>query len=224
QNSPLPAGVFYHPQPNGFGVGTQGIDYFRGGDTVSSMTGVLHWSFAGQSGTDAWRIRPVPEAFPITFTPVNTRPAAPAAVGGNVTIASMNVLNYFTSIDGVNCSSNPLNQCRGADSAAELDYQTQKTVAALIAMDADVVGLVEIENNGTAVAALVAAVNAQVGAGTYAYINTGIVGTDAITVAIIYKPSVVSPVGTTAILNVQQFVDPMNDNIQRNRPAIAQSF
>ncbi|MGJ3240040.1 MAG: ExeM/NucH family extracellular endonuclease [Anaerolineae bacterium] len=224
QNSPLPDGVLYHPQPNGFGVGTQGVDFFRGGDTVTNLTGVLHWSFAGQSGTDAWRIRPVPDAFPINFNPTNPRQATPAPVGGNVTVASLNVLNYFTSIDGGDCSANPANQCRGADSEAELARQTQQTVSALATMDADVVGLVEIENNGTAVSVLVDALNAQVGAGTYAYINTGIIGTDAITVAVIYKPAVVTPVGTTAVLDDPAFVDPLGYGVPRSRPAVAQTF
>ncbi len=49
----------YYPRANGgFSVGTQGTDFFRGGDLVNGLTGVLHWSFAGQAGTDAWRIRP----------------------------------------------------------------------------------------------------------------------------------------------------------------------
>ena len=223
QNSPLPDGVLYHPQPSGFGVGTQGVDYFRGGDTVSSLTGVLHWSFAGQSGTDAWRIRPVAE-LPITFTPVNTREASPAPVGGNVTVASLNVLNYFTSIDGGDCSANPADQCRGADSEAEFIRQTQQTVTAIAAMNADVVGLVEIENNGTAVATLVDELNAVMGAGTYAYIFTDIIGTDAITTAVIYKPAVVSPIGVTAVLDDPAFTDANNTGTQRSRPAVAQSF
>lgn len=223
QNSPLPDGIIYHPQPNGFGVGTQGTDFFRGGDTVSSLTGILQFADPG-SGPQTWRIRPVAEAFPVTFTPVNTRSATPDAVGGNVTVASLNVLNYFTSIDGGDCSANPANQCRGADSVSELERQTLQTVTALAALDADVVGLVEIENNGTAVGTLVAELNAVVGASTYAYIDTGIIGTDAITVAIIYKPAVLAPIGTTSVLDDAAFTDPLNYGTQRNRPAVAQSF
>lgn len=218
QNSLNP---IYHPQPDGFSVGTQGVDYFRGGDTVSGLTGVLHWSWAGQSGTDAWRIRPVDE-LPTTFTPTNPRLTTPTPVGGNVRVASLNVLNYFTSIG--DCSANPANQCRGANSEAELARQTLQTVTALAAMNADVVGLVEIENNGTAVSVLVDELNAVVGAGTYAYINTGIIGTDAIATAVIYKPAVVSPIGLTAILDDPAFVNPLNDSTPRNRPAVTQSF
>ncbi|BAZ28863.1 alkaline phosphatase-like protein [Cylindrospermum sp. NIES-4074] len=218
QNSPLPNGTFYYPQPGGFGTGTQGTNYFRGGDTISNLTGVLHWSFAGQSGTDAWRIRPT-QANPITFTAENPRPANPPDVGGNVKVASFNVLSYFSTID-VGGNDSP----RGADSADEFDRQNTKLIDALEKINADVFGLIEIENNNTAVQELVNRLNTKVGAGTYDYINTGIVGTDEITVAVIYKPSVVQPKGSAAILTDSAFTNPNNTSEQRNRPAIAQTF
>lgn len=198
QNAPLGTTEFiYHPQPGGLST----TNFFRGGDTVSNLTGILHWSFAGLSGTDAWRIRPIPN-YPITFTPVNTRPSAPT-VTGDVTVASYNVLNYFTTIDTTasnnvgTCGPSGTMDCRGADSAAELTRQTDKLVTALQGIDADIFGLIEIENSaGSAtLASLVASLNAVVGAGTYDYINTGFIGTDAITTAFIYKPAVVQPVG-----------------------------
>ncbi|MGA9276417.1 lamin tail domain-containing protein, partial [Ilumatobacter sp.] len=71
---------------------------FRGGDTITNLTGVLHWSFAGQPGTDAWRIRPISE-IDYTFTPANPAPASFDDVGGSMTVASFNVLNYFTTLD-----------------------------------------------------------------------------------------------------------------------------
>ncbi|MCL6435463.1 MAG: ExeM/NucH family extracellular endonuclease [Leptolyngbyaceae cyanobacterium HOT.MB2.61] len=216
QNAPLPDGVFYHPQTGGFGTGTQGVNYFRGGDSVSNLTGVLHWSFAGQTGTDAWRIRPT-EATPVTFTVENPRPTTAPDVGGNIKVANFNVLNYFDAPFGVS-------QNRGADSEDEFNRQNEKLIAALTGINADIFGLVEIENNGTAIQELVNRLNAVAGAGTYSYINTGVVGTDEITVAIIYKPAVVQPKGTVAILNDPAFTDPNSTGQQRNRPAIAQTF
>ena len=51
-------------------------------------------------------------------------------------MASFNVLNYFTTLGS-----------RGADTAEEFTRQRTKIIAALAALDADVVGLIEIENN-----------------------------------------------------------------------------
>ncbi|MBD2070191.1 ExeM/NucH family extracellular endonuclease [Leptolyngbya sp. FACHB-671] len=219
QNSPLPNGAIYYPQPDGLSIGTQGTDFFRGGDTINNLTGVLHWSFAGQAGTDAWRIRPT-EADPVEFTVNNPRPETSPDVGGNIKVANFNVLNYFTSIDTTGGNGSP----RGADSAAEFERQNAKLTAALAEIDADVFGLVEIENNSTAVQELVNRLNAVVGEGTYDYIDMGVVGTDQITVAVIYKPAVVQPRGEEAILLDSEFTDPNNAGIQRNRPAIAQAF
>ena len=133
QNWPLtlPDGSqsIWHPRANGgLSIGIQGIDFFRGGDEVVGLTGVLHWSFAGLTGTDAWRIRPT-ESNPVTFTVANPRPAAAPAVGGAIKAASVNLLNYFTTIDTTSSSnSGPCGpagdqDCRGADSAAELVRQ-----------------------------------------------------------------------------------------------------
>ena len=223
QNAPLPDGTIFHPQPDGFGVGTQGEDFFRGGDSVENLTGVLHWSWAGFSGTNAWRIRPT-EANPVKFTVENPRPEAPEEVNGNITVASFNVLNYFTTLDeGSNTSIN--GDPRGAHSEDELQRQTTKLVEALKQMDADVVALSELENNGDmALSALVDALNAEVGAGTYAGISTGVAGADVITAGIIYKPGVVATQGDVAVLDDPAFLDPNGTGQQRNRPAIAQSF
>ncbi|MGB5755321.1 MAG: ExeM/NucH family extracellular endonuclease, partial [Acidimicrobiales bacterium] len=197
-------------------------NFVRGGDSITGLVGVLHWSFAGQTGTDAWRIRRTDADY--DFTADNPRSAAPDDVGGSLQVASFNVLNYFTTLDdgpGVCGPSGDLD-CRGANSAAELMRQRDKIVAALAAMDADVVGLIEIENDdGTAAADLVAGLNAALGAGTYDYVDTGSIGTDAIKVAMIYKPGSVSEVGGFAILDSS--VDPAFIDT-KNRPVLIQTF
>jgi predicted extracellular nuclease len=233
QNAPLPAGVFFHPRPDGLAIGTQGVDFFRGGDTVHDLTGVLHWSFAGQAGTDVWRIRPTLTS-PVVFSVANARPAQAPGRRGDIRIATFNVLNYFSTIDTTSstttgpCGPSGTLDCRGADSATEFDRQNEKLIAALKAINADVFGLVEIENNGSAptpaVAELVARLNTSLGTTTYQSIDTGVVGTDAITVAIVYKPAVVRPRGAASILTDGAFVDPNATGLQRNRPAIAQTF
>jgi predicted extracellular nuclease len=113
-------------------------------------------------------------------------------------------------------------ECRGADTIDEFNRQRAKIIAALAVIDADVVGLIEIENNEfEAVADLVDGLNAVVGAGTYAYVDTGYIGTDAIKVAFIYKTATVSLVGDYAILDSS--VDPTFIDT-KNRPSLAQTF
>ena len=199
----------------------------RGGDTITGLTGVMHWSFSGATATDAWRIRPV-AGVDYSFSSTNPRTAAPDAVGGRLQVASFNVLNYFTTIDTTASSSTgpcgPVGglDCRGADSVAELDRQRAKTVAAITAINPDVAGLLEIQNDaGASVDDLLAALNAKLGAGTYAKIDTGTIGGDAIKVALIFKPAVVDPVGAYAILDSS--VDPRFIDT-RNRPALIQTF
>ena len=193
---------------------------FRGGDTVANVTGNLDY-LAG-----AYRIQPTQGA---DYTQNNARPENPDITPGELTVASFNVLNYFITLDdGVNdiCSPSGTMECRGADTAEELLRQHNKIVAALATIDADIFGLMEIENEsplgeGDAVEALVNGLNAVVGAGTYDYIKTGAIGTDAIKVALIYKPVSVTPVGNHQILTSTidpDFVDTLN------RPTLAQVF
>jgi hypothetical protein len=71
---------------------------------------------------------------------------------------------------------------------------------------------------------LVAGLNAMLGEGTYDFVDTGTIGTDAIKVGIIYKTTTVSPVGNYAVLDDPAFTNPRDAEIPKNRPALAQSF
>ena len=75
-------------------------------------------------------------------------------VGGSLTVSSFNVLNYFSTLNS-----------RGANTEEELVRQEDKIVAALAEIDADVFGLLEIENNEAASERLVATLNEKVGDG-----------------------------------------------------------
>jgi uncharacterized protein len=104
------------------------------------------------------------------------------------------VLNHLLTLDGgVNdiCGPARCQECRGADDAQEFERQRAKILTALAEIDADVFGLIEMENTTgvSPLADIVAGLNAQLGAGTYDYIDTGTIGTDAIEVGIIYRPS-----------------------------------
>jgi len=110
-------------------------------------------------------------------------------------------------------------------------------VAAIVGLDADVIGVQELENDGygpeSAIADLVARLDAATTPGSYAAIDvdaaTGqlnALGHDAIKVGFIYRPATVTPVGRTAVLNSGAFgLFTTQEGVrQRNRPALAQSF
>jgi len=201
--------------PNGFDFDLNNL--FRGGGTVQGVTGVIDYSFG------LYRIQPTQGANYSDGD--NARPLQPDDVGGSVKVASLNVLNYFTTIDDGNwiCGPSEDMECRGADTAEELARQRAKIIAALSGIDADVVGLIEIENNlgDGPTADLVSGLNDIVGADTYDYIATGAIGSDAIRVALIYKTASVTPSGGYAVLDSS--VDPNFDD-SKNRPALAQTF
>ncbi len=191
--------------------GLSASNTLRVGDTLPGLTGVMDYRFSN------YRIQPVGAQ---SFDHTNPRTAAPAPSGGNLKIASFNVLNFFNG-DGLGGG---FPTARGANTLFEYQRQLAKEVSALRAINADIVGLMEIENDAqpnSALAALVAALNEAMGAGTYAFIDTGIIGTDAIKVALIYKPAVVSPAG--AFRTITSATDPRFIDT-RNRPSLAQTF
>ncbi len=203
-------------------------DTLRAGDTVVGLTGVIDHGPINSSYPPAlyYRLQPTEPVESIEFTRVNERTAAPDDVGGLIKIASFNVLNYFNG-DGMGGG---FPTSRGADTPEEFDRQRTKIISAILAMDADVIGLMEIENDGydeySAIADLVNGLNDTAGASTYAFIDAGmepdgLVGTDEIAVGFIYRPATVTPAGAEAILDSD--VDP-DFNSDYNRPAIAQTF
>ncbi len=157
----------------------------------------------------------------------NPRTSAPPALPeGNLRVASFNVENLFGTVQtgGVGCGPNNLD-CRGATSEAELARQLIKLVEAIIAMEVDLVGLMEVENDADddTLALLVDALNAVDNAGDWAFVATGHAGTDAIKNAILYRDTVLSPVGQTALLDGSVAVTPPFDD-SRQRPVLTQAF
>jgi len=214
-------------------IGIDPVSVIRAGDTVSNLTGVLDYGRINANTPPARDYRLHPTQAPV-FKSANPRTLRPSNTGGQLTIASFNVLNYFTTIDNGASVCGPFaNQgCRGADSSTELQRQQDKLVSALAAIDADIVGLIEIENNGfganTAIQTLTDALNSQIGTPTYqvAQVPEGAtpgLGGDAITVGFIYKPESVSVVGDTATLDTGAFSEAINDG-GRSRQPIAASF
>ncbi len=196
-------------------------DYsIRSGDTVTGLTGNVRYARgSGNSGAESYRLMPTVDPL---FESVNPRPSA-ANFAGTLRVVGFNALNLFSTIDAGqdNCGPSGSGGCRGANSAEELERQLSKLATALNMIDADIVGLMEIENNaGVALQMLVNRLNAVSG-NTYGYVDTGTVGTDVITTAFLYKTTSVSLNGDAVILDSR--VDVRFDET-RNRPAIAQSF
>jgi uncharacterized protein len=201
---------------------------FRGGDTVSGLTGPLHFAFG------LYRMMPLPNGQGYSTYEQTTAPAAPDAVGGDLRVASLNALNYFVTLDdgsGSGCGPDLTMECRGADANQpnELARQRVKLINTLVGLDADVIGLNEVENSAgvEALADLVDGLNDVVGAGTYDYIaagTDGVVGTDAIKVGLLYRTTTVAPFGDEAVLDTPEFLDPNNSGSPKNRAAVAQTF
>ncbi|MEV4758850.1 ExeM/NucH family extracellular endonuclease [Micromonospora sp. NPDC049559] len=195
----------------------------RVGDSVETFgPAVLSYGF------NEWRLQPTtpvtadtPPAGRTTFKATNPRTAAPVNVGGDVRVASFNVLNYFVHFGG---------DARGADDEAGLAKQEAKIVAAITSLGADVVALEEIENSvrfnpsdpQQALKRLVAALNTVDGAGTWDYVRSpaelpAATQQDFITTAIIFKPAKVQPKGASRSIN--------DETVWSNaREPIAQTF
>jgi len=211
-----------HPNGAPFDLGNR----FRGGDTLTDTVGILGFDFS------LYRIQPTA---PAQYTPVNPPPVSLDPVGGTLRVAGMNTLNFFLTLDyppgdPLDNTCGPLNnvECRGADSDQPLEFsrQRQKLLAALAGLNADIVGLTEMENTAGVdplgdPGGIVAGLNDLLGAGTYDSIPTGTIGSDGIRSGLIYKPARVTPVGVFKVLDSTQdprFID------TKNRPALAQTF
>ena len=172
----------------------------------------------------------------ITIDPTHARTAEPVKdESANLIIAGMNVLNYFNG-DGLG---NGYPTARGASSVEAFEMQSAKIVAALQAIDADIIGLMELENDGfsttSAIQNLVNELNqVQITGNEYRLVNPfgenseKLIGTDAITVGLLYRPSKVSLIGETIILNSANSPRDVNGQIlfddSKNRPSLIQSF
>ena len=191
------------------------VNTLRSGDTVAGAIGVLGYAYG------AYRLHPTQAP---DFVGSNGRTTAPAQVSGSLRVASFNVLNYFNG-DG---TGGGFPTSRGASTAEEFQRQRDKVIAAITAMDADIIGLMEIENDGygatSAIQDLVNGLNSAAPSGTsYASIDPAVsaIGSDEIAVGLIYRVETARPAGSAAILDSS--VDSRFDD-SKNRPALAQTF
>ncbi|ROS76528.1 5'-nucleotidase [Cellulomonas sp. PhB143] len=195
-----------------------------------------------------WNLQPLAELTPAVADAVqpatfeDTREAHPQDVGGDLTIGTFNVLNYFTTTGDqlTGCTyytdrtGDPVTvsggcDARGAADAENLGRQQTKIVAAITALGADVVSLEEIERSSAfgkdrddALSHLVDALNAADGAGTWAFVPSPAAvpaDEDVIRTAFIYRTASAEPVGASQILTDAAFDNAREPLAQTFRPA-----
>lgn len=224
--------------------------YLRIGDQLTGLEGVIVYN------KDAFRLV-VPSdvtlsAGALLRTAEDDRQPAPArATGSDLRIGSFNVLNYFTSHSSIGGALNVLCKdqadadnakgCnRGAKSQADFEKQRTKIVNAITEMDADLLGLMEMENNGfgdnSAINNLVTRLNEQQkdASKRYAYVrlpaslltSEKFFGGDAIMVAMIYRPALLTPASEANVIRMpeQRYTTGGVAKTAGQRDSLVQSF
>lgn len=175
-------------------------DYIRIDDTIVGLEGVITYSYGD------YRLIPTNTLTSESFIRNDPRTDDIEMKEGDLRIATFNVLNYFNSPFGGDA--NPHGDNRGADSFEEFEVQQAKIVNAILRLDADIIGLMEIENNGFgdsgAIRQLVDQLNSRIEKKKDRYDIVAIdsngdkvtdendyIGTDVITTGVIYRPKVV---------------------------------
>jgi len=182
--------------------------YIRVGDQISNLEGVINYSYNQYRLVVGDNVSLVKNDF--DHSEYDRSIYGPELdQTGNLRVTSFNVLNLFNSPFGGD--NNPLNSNRGAKTQEEFELQITKIATALSLIDADIVGLMEIENNGfgsnSAIATLVNTLNNTQPASAlpYDYITAGdTVGGDAIAVGLLYRPGVVKPFRRAVKINMPE--------------------
>lgn len=182
----------------------------RTGDTIGDLTGVIDYSFGN------YRLQATVNP---RFVRTNPRPNKVPNVGGTLKIASFNLLNYFNG----NGAGSGFPTSRGADTLIEFKRQRAKTIEALIKLDCDLIGVLEVENDGygpdSAIQDLVNGMNANQTESTYAFVDPNLsrLGNDEIAVGLIYRTDTLNQVGIATTSNKGAFSE-------LNRQPLAQTF
>ena len=148
------------------------------------------------------------------------RPENTPEVAGKLRIATFNVLNFFNGDgQGVGFPTE-----RGASDVEELTRQRAKILSALKAMDADLYALVEVENDGyekgSAIEELTTRLNQVRGRqNEYDYVRgpDARLGSDVISVGLVYRPKKLRLAGTSSTLDAPPFAED-------SRAPLAQTF
>lgn len=207
--------------------------HIRLGSRVEGLQGVVAYSY------NEYRLIATNEVDNTNFVTSGkdfdvARKDAPAIADSDLRIASFNVLNYFNSVADSG-HENPTGQNRGAENLDEFLIQQAKIVTAMNKMDADIIGLMEVENNGfgdsSAVKNLVDALNAEIEdtEDHYTYVEIAdqdkyqdeYFGSDAIMVAILYRANEVTPKEVAKVIvtpeqHIEENIITRNDGAESN--------
>ena len=191
------------PYPEG---GLAADNTVRVGDELEAVEGILDYRYGD------WRIQPVE---PPGIKHSDTRPEGlDTPAEGVLRIASFNVENYFNG-DG---QGGGFPTERGARTPEAFERQQAKLFSALAGLEADIVGLIEMENDGYGPDSALASFTRGAGS-DWSFIRAGEthLGGDAIRVALIYREDRVAPVGEAETLKGEPFE-------WGNRQPLAQRF
>lgn len=151
----------------------------RTGERIDNLKAVVDYSGSGYVI--------YPAETPIFYG--NPRPAVPTDLGNyNLKVCSFNLEIYLADSYGTGY---------GPNNASEAALQHTKIVAALLAIDADVFGLIEIQEGQAALQKLVNALNTATVSGRYAFVNDGGTSGGSYTkVGYLYRADKVTPYST----------------------------
>lgn len=196
-----PPRLWQLPQP------LDGAAPLRAGSRIRGVEAIVDQRFG------RYRLQPLRPFESIEQAP---RPPAPR-VAGERRLAVANVLNYFNG-DGRGAG---FPTARGAHTAEEFVRQQDKLVAALTALDADILALLEIENDGSgaesSLQSLARALEQARPGARWRAVPPPAPGSDAIQVGLLYRADRVRTVGPPAQLATGPFA-------WGSRPPLAQAF
>ncbi len=186
--------------------------YIRIGDQLTNLEGMVGYTF-GKYRLIVGKDENITAG---DFIRHNERLYAPEiADEGDLRVASFNVLNYFN--DSVGGDKSAAGQNRGAESQFEFRLQREKIVNAITGMNADIIGLMEIENNGfgdnSAIEDLVNTLNDELSdEDAYSFVKVAdadlyqdkFFGSDAITVGMLYRAAKVTPDGEALVIKTPE--------------------
>lgn len=203
-----------YPQP-----GLLADNSIRVGDELQQLQGVLH------SARGHYRL--LPSQWP-SHVRRNPRPEPPKWQGEGLRLVSVNVENYFNG-DG---QGGGFPTARGARTLAEWQRQQQKLLATLRALDADIIAVVEIENDGfaplSAISSLAAALAQDTGLPWTFAAQQAPIGTDVIIQGLLYRSDRVTSQGELHQLDSANSVTNLQGqplfNDRAQRPSLAQVF